>query len=99
MFLDVVKSLITHNLSLITKFIIVGDGELRQELENYAAESGIKDKVVFLGWRRDLENIYADLDIVCLTSLNEGTPVSLIEAMASGRPVVATDVGGVRDIV
>ena len=92
MFLDVVKK-------VPAKFIIVGDGELRQELENYAAELGIRDKVVFLGWRRDLENIYVDLDVVCLTSLNEGTPVSLIEAMASARPVLATDVGGVRDIV
>ena len=92
MFLDVVKK-------VPAKFIIVGDGELRQELENYAAELGIRDKVVFLGWRRDLENIYVDLDVVCLTSLNEGTPVSLIEAMASARPVLATGVGGVRDIV
>ena len=99
MFLDVAKKLTAQSSQLKAKFIIVGDGELRDDLENYAAELGIKDKVIFLGWRRDLENIYADLDVVCLTSLNEGTPVSLIEAMASARPVVATDVGGVRDIV
>lgn len=92
MFLDAIKN-------ITAKIIIVGDGELRQELENYAEKLGIRDKVIFLGWRRDLENIYADLDVVCLTSLNEGTPVSLIEAMASGRPVVATDVGGAKDIV
>jgi len=99
MFFDTIKLLYAKRYTLNAKFIIVGDGELRHELENYAGGLGIKDKVVFLGWRRDLENIYADLDIVCLTSLNEGTPVSLIEAMASGKSVVATDVGGVRDIV
>jgi len=82
-----------------TKFIIVGDGELRQELENYARQIGIQDSVIFTGWRRDLEKIYAGLDIVCLTSLNEGTPVSLIEAMAAAKPVISTDVGGVKDIV
>jgi glycosyltransferase involved in cell wall biosynthesis len=60
---------------------------------------GLSQRVHFLGWRRDLDAVYADLDIVALTSLNEGTPVALIEAMASGRPVVATAVGGVADVV
>ena len=100
MFLDAARKILaTSHYSLTTKFIIVGDGELRQELEEYVDKIGIRQHVVFLGWRRDLESIYADLDIVCLTSLNEGTPVSLIEAMACGKPVVATDVGGVKDIV
>ena len=52
-----------------------------------------------LGWQKELKSIYAILDIVCLTSLNEGTPVSLIEAQACGKVVVATDVGGVEDVV
>ena len=100
MFLDAAKIILaTSHYSSAAKFIVVGDGELRHTLENYAAKTGIADKVVFLGWRKDLENIYADLDVVGLTSLNEGTPVSLIEAMASSKPVVATDVGGVKDIV
>ncbi len=81
------------------KFIIVGDGELRRELESYAEELGIADSVVFTGFRRDLPVIYSDLDIIALTSLNEGTPVSIIEAMASGKPVVAADVGGVSSLV
>ena len=59
----------------------------------------IQDEVIFLGWRDDMPVIYADLDLVALTSLNEGTPVSLIEAMASAKAVVATGVGGVPDIV
>ncbi len=99
MFLDAARELKIRNEELKIKFIIVGDGELRRELEEYAKAIGLADDVIFLGWRRDLDVIYADLDIVCLTSLNEGTPVSLIEAQASGKPVVATDVGGTRDIV
>ncbi len=78
-------------------FVIVGDGELRSALEEEAASLG--DRAHFLGWRRDLPVIYADSDVVALTSVNEGTPVALIEAMASGTPVVATRVGGVPDIV
>ena len=79
--------------------MIIGDGEMRGELERYVEELGIKDKVEFKGWVKDLKAIYEELDIVALTSLNEGTPVSLIEAMAGGRPVIATNVGGVKDIV
>ncbi len=80
-------------------FLVVGDGELRAELEAYVAELGLAERVIFTGWRRDLPRIYADLDVVALSSLSEGTPVSLIEAMAAARPVVATRVGGVSDVV
>ncbi len=80
------------------KFLVVGDGELRKSLEEYARQRGFLDDMLFLGFRKDLERIYADLDIIALTSLNEGSPVALIEAMAAGRPVIATDVGGVRDL-
>jgi glycosyltransferase involved in cell wall biosynthesis len=68
-------------------------------LELECRRLGIDRSVIFLGWRRDLGRIYADLDIVALSSLNEGTPVSLIEAMAAGRATVATNVGGVSDVV
>jgi len=81
------------------KFVIIGDGELRQELENYVKDLKIEDTVEFKGWIKDLREIYSGLDIVALTSLNEGTPVSIIEAMAAARPVVATKVGGVSDVV
>jgi glycosyltransferase involved in cell wall biosynthesis len=81
------------------KFLVVGDGELRQDLITYARELGIQNSVIFAGWQKDMPSIYEALDIVALTSLNEGTPVSLIEAMASARPVVATNVGGVRDLM
>ena len=81
------------------RFLVVGDGELREELEAYARDLGLDGKAFFTGWRRDLARLYADLDVVALTSINEGTPVSLIEAMAAGVPVVATGVGGVPDVV
>ena len=68
-------------------------------MEGYAKELGIQDMVDFKGWIKDLGNIYKALDIVALTSMNEGTPVSIIEGMAAARPVVATEVGGVSDIV
>ncbi|TAN61913.1 glycosyltransferase family 1 protein [bacterium] len=81
------------------RFIIVGDGELRRELEECAHALNLSEYVEFAGWQKGLPQVYADLDIVCLTSLNEGTPVSLIEAMASSKAIVATDVGGVRDLL
>jgi len=60
---------------------------------------GIDGRVRFLGWRRDLATIYAASDLLLLTSRNEGTPVALIESLASGVPGVSTDVGGVRDVI
>ena len=80
-------------------FLVVGDGERRAELEALVRQQRLAERVRFLGWRRDLDRIYAALDIVVLTSANEGLPVSLIEAMAAARPVVATRVGGVPDLV
>ncbi len=99
MFLEVVRRIRLEAPDIKVKFLIVGDGTLRKDLEARAKELGIEDSVVFIGWRTRLEEVYKGLDIACLTSLNEGTPISLIEAMAAGRPVVATDVGGVRDVV
>jgi len=81
------------------RFVIVGDGTLRFAMEEYARDLGIQQQVIFTGWRRDLPRIYADLDLLVISSNNEGTPVSAIEAMASGCPVVATRVGGLPDVV
>ena len=80
-------------------FAVVGEGSLRPHLEQQAAAFGLDDDVVFLGSRRDMENIYPAFDIAALTSLNEGTPLTLIEAMANARPVVSTLVGGVVDLL
>lgn len=80
-------------------FAIVGDGDLRGELEAQARDLGIADRTRFLGWRRDLAAIYAATDVFLLTSRNEGTPVALIESLAAATPAVSTDVGGVRDVI
>jgi glycosyltransferase involved in cell wall biosynthesis len=81
------------------RFVIVGDGELAKELAVTAHDLGVANRVYFVGWRRDLDRIYADIDVVVNTSINEGTPVALIEAMAARVPVVATAVGGVPDMI
>ncbi len=99
MFLAVAKNIINRNLPIKVMFVIIGDGELGNALREHVKKLDIEKLVIFTGWKRELYSIYADLDIVSLTSLSEGTPVSLIEAMAAGRPVVATDVGGVRDLI
>src|SRR5207245_8006367 len=79
--------------------VVVGDGERRQERETLVQRRGLSPAVRFLGWRRDMLNVYADLDVVALTSRNEGSPVALIEALAAGRPVGSTAVGGVPEVV
>ncbi|HKY28594.1 MAG TPA: glycosyltransferase [Pyrinomonadaceae bacterium] len=81
------------------RFVIVGDGQLRKKLESQAESLGLAADVIFAGSRRDPENFYPALDIVALTSLNEGTPLTLIEAMANHRAVIATAVGGVVDLL
>lgn len=78
---------------------VVGDGVIRPQLEALAGELGCSEAVDFLGYRTDLPRILAAADAALLTSDNEGTPVALIEAAAAARPAVATDVGGVSDIV
>ena len=79
-------------------WVIAGDGHMRAALEAEAVELGIRN-ITFLGNREDIRAVYAGLDVVALTSLNEGTPLSLIEAMASRKPVIATAVGGVVDLL
>jgi glycosyltransferase involved in cell wall biosynthesis len=78
---------------------VVGDGELRPALEEEARRLGVAPRVHFTGWWDDVASAMGDLDIVALTSRNEGTPVSLIEALAAGRAVVGTTVGGVPFVV
>jgi glycosyltransferase involved in cell wall biosynthesis len=81
------------------QFIVVGDGERRAELEALVTGLGLRPSVRFVGWRSDMPHVYADLDVVALTSRNEGSPVALIEALAAARPVVSTAVGGVPEVV
>ncbi|HWG56021.1 MAG TPA: glycosyltransferase [Gaiellaceae bacterium] len=78
---------------------IVGDGPQLGDAQRLAAALGVADRCHFLGYQRDVARFLAAFDTVALTSANEGTPVTLIEAQAAGVPVVSTDVGGVADVV
>ena len=81
------------------RFVVIGDGHLRGTLEQQARALGLEERVIWLGSRQDAENFYPALDIVALTSHNEGTPLTLIEAMANGLPVISAKVGGVVDLL
>ena len=99
-FLGVVNSLLEQGISNV-RFFIVGDGELKDHVTASSMEINQRfgEKVVLTSWIRDIASFNAGMDVICLTSNNEGTPVSLIEAQACNVPVITTDVGGVRDIV
>ncbi|MCX7982781.1 MAG: glycosyltransferase family 4 protein [Syntrophales bacterium] len=79
--------------------IIVGDGELRSDLEEKARVLKISDRVHFLGWRRDVADIMASFDVFVLPSLNEGMGKVIVEAMASGLPIIASQIGGIKNLV
>lgn len=97
LFLEAAARIVAANPT--ARFVIVGDGSLRMALEKQARQLGIDMRVRFIGWRSDLPRIYADMDVLVISSNNEGTPLSAIEAMAAGCPVVATRVGGVPDLI
>ncbi len=80
-------------------FLLVGDGELRRELEERAEELGIRDSVVFAGARRDVADMLGAMDCFLLTSLREAFSIAVLESMTMGVPVVATNQGGVSDII
>jgi glycosyltransferase involved in cell wall biosynthesis len=100
---------VLDNTSVKIKAFIIGDGESRTAIEQMANDLGIKytrqtdathpHPLVFTSWRTDIDTIFSGLDVIALTSLNEGTPVSLIEAQAAGKPIVSTRVGGIADVV
>ena len=108
LFIDLIDKLSLLKIYKIKAFII-GDGEDFDFLRNYAEKKNLSyllpneeysnTNLVFTSWRKDMDYVYNGLDIVCLTSLNEGTPVTLIEALASSKPVVSTNVGGVIDVL
>jgi len=99
LFLEAIRDFKQQSDSSRVRFVIVGDGTLRKRLEQQSHSFGLKDDVIFAGERKDPENFYPAMDVVALTSRNEGTPLTLIEAMANARAVISTSVGGVVDLV
>jgi len=82
-----------------TTFVFLGAGELSDELKKMASKLGMKEKVKFLGWRPDVAEVMSAFDLFVLPSLNEGMGRVLVEAMALGKPIVASDVGGIPALV
>jgi len=99
MFFDAAKLFLKDYKTRPVRFIVAGDGELKEELEAYCEALGLSEYTHFCGWVQDAPLIYADLDVLALTSKNEGTPVSIIEAMASSVLVISTNAGGVQDLM
>jgi glycosyltransferase involved in cell wall biosynthesis len=108
LFLLALKNVLSRTRKRVRAFII-GDGEDRGAIEELAGTLQIdfsdfvlekkKTTLTFASWVKEVDEVYAGSEIVALTSLNEGTPVSIIEALAANKAVVTTDVGGIRDIV
>lgn len=95
-FLDTVKILSTK---IKAKYLIAGEGPLREEIEKRIVELNLQNDVYVLGFRKDVENVFADLDILLYTSKEEGLGSTLLDAMAYGLPIVAAEGGGIPEIV
>jgi glycosyltransferase involved in cell wall biosynthesis len=81
------------------RFYIVGEGELLPELQGRARSLGLGDRLTFCGFRRDVAEAYAAFDLAVFPSLWEGTPLTVLEALAMGKPIVATDADGLQDVL
>ncbi len=94
---DALRSLVERGVEAYA--LLVGDGPDRDHLERYAHDLGVIRRCLFLGYQEDVARFYDAVDVILLPSINEGTPVTVIEALAASRPAVATRVGGVPDVV
>jgi glycosyltransferase involved in cell wall biosynthesis len=98
--LDYVKAMARiYEKNPLVNFLLVGDGVLRHECENLIKDMAMKERFIFVGWRRDISEILDIMDVAVLTSKWEGMPISVIEALCKGCPVVATGVGGTPELI
>jgi len=98
--LDYVKACINiYSKRQDINFLLIGDGVLKKKCKSELNKSPLNGRFIFTGWRRDISDILDIIDIVVLTSKWEGLPIAIIEALAKGKPIVTTDVGGMRELV
>ena len=81
------------------RFLIVGEGKLEEELKLKSKRLGLEDKLIFTGFRSDIKEVLASIDVFVMPSLLEGLPMTLLEAMAMGTPIVATDIDGITEVL
>ena len=81
------------------RIYIVGEGELQPALEAQARALGLGDRIVFPGFQRDVAQVLSALDLLVFPSLWEGTPLTVLEALAMGKPIVSTDADGLQDVL
>lgn len=96
-FIDTAEKLLKENLN--AKFFIIGEGRIKKHLQDYAIKKGLVDHIIFTGFRTDVPSIIHDLDIFLFTSISEGLGTSILDAFASGVPVVSTNAGGIPEII
>ena len=96
-FVRIAKTVVEHN--PLAHFVCVGDGDLHDDVAHFIADNGLAGNVHLLGYRDDAERIVSAFDVYLLTSLYEGLPYSLVEALRAGVPIVATDVTGNNEVV
>lgn len=97
-FIDTAKLLLKKNPAKL-EFVLIGGGELDEELKEYTSSLGIANKIHFLGFRNNINELLPELDILLMTSLTEGLPLSIYEAFASKVPIVSTKAGGIPEVV
>lgn len=98
--LDYVKAMTKiYKENPLVNFLLVGDGVLRRDCERFIEDTTMKERFIFTGWRRDISEILGVMDVAVLTSKWEGMPISVIEALCKGCPVVATGVGGTPELI
>jgi glycosyltransferase involved in cell wall biosynthesis len=99
-FIDTARKIMDKKtIDLTIKFVVIGDGPLRLELENHVDIMGLKDDLFFMGFRDNVEELLPEFDIFLLTSLTEGLPLTIYEAFATKIPVVATNAGGIAEVI
>jgi len=98
--LDYVKACIDiYNNRPDVNFLLIGDGVLKKRCKRELKKSPMNGRFIFTGWRRDIPEMLDIIDIMVMTSIWEGLPIAIIEALSKGKPVIATDAGGVRELV